>query len=55
MIIHQVFLDTSYIFALLNTDDKHNLKAKQLFKDLFGYDVTWINQVSDDKNKSFFG
>ena len=45
MVIHQVFLDTSYIIALLNPDDKHHLKAKELFEDLFECEEIWITQA----------
>lgn len=45
MVNRRVFLDTSYIIALLNSDDKHHQRAKELFEDLFNYDEIWISQA----------
>jgi len=41
----RVFLDTSYIIALLNPDDNYHEKAKGLFEALFSCDEIWITDA----------
>jgi predicted nucleic acid-binding protein len=41
----RVFLDTSYVIALFNPNDKYHQSAKKLFEDLFGYEEIWITDA----------
>lgn len=45
MATRRVFLDTSYIIALLNPSDKYHKRAKNIFDDLFKYEEIWITDA----------